>query len=237
MTRKHTNRTTIVRSYKGLCQIKKAIVYTTEESFFVKEREIYGSIRLRQFFPCKYRGRAALIGLLFVAIAVAPESTVMGGAPIERRAVAALLNAFFVSFGALQPHTNMAWLTLVMSLIGITNSLFLGFTTLRKPSSWQMAIRRIVLVLVSLVLYGFELSNAIQLIIQPNNISYVVSLSTLVISVYSVGIIRAWELLGASRFGFFRWFNPLYDINEKGSAKANTDEEKTTVSMEEVQSN
>jgi len=186
------------------------------------------------FFLASTGAGAALIGLLFVAIAVAPESTVMGGAPIERRAVAssaftALLNAFFVSFGALQPHTNMAWITLVMSLIGITNSLFMGFTALRKLSSWQVAIRRIVLVLVSFVLYGFELSDAIQLIIQPNNISYVASLSTLVISVYGVGIIRAWELLGASRFGFFRWFNPLYDINEKGSTSANADGEKTTV--------
>ncbi len=186
------------------------------------------------FFLASTGAGAALIGLLFVAIAVAPESTVMGGAPIERRAVAssaftALINAFFVSFDALQPQTNIAWLTLAMSLFGITNSLSLGFTALRKPSSWQGAIRRIVLVLVSLVLYGFELSNAIQLIIQPNNISYVASLSTLVLSVYGVGIIRAWELLGASRFGFFSWFNPLYDINEKGPSRTNVNKDKKMV--------
>ena len=31
---------------------------------------------------------AALVGLLFVAVSIAPERTVMSGAPVERRAVA-----------------------------------------------------------------------------------------------------------------------------------------------------
>ena len=190
------------------------------------------------FFLASVGAGAALVGLLFVAIAVAPERTVMGSAPVERRAVAssaftALVNAFFISLNALVPHTNIAWLTLSMSIIGIINSLYLGFTELRKPidsrNNWQMAIRRIVLVMVSLILYIFELSNAIQLILAPGDTSSVVSLTTLVMCVYGVGIVRAWELLGASRFGLFRWFNPLYEINEKGYPMAGADKSEKTV--------
>ena len=186
----------------------------------------------KDFFTASTGAGAALIGLLFVVIAIAPERIVMGSAPTERRAVAsssftALLNAFFISFGALLPQSNMGWFTLVMSTIGLINSLFLGLGELRRPPNWQAGIRRVVLILVSLVLYGFELYYAILLLRSPNNTDFVSTLATLVMGVYGLGIIRAWELLGASRFGLLRWFNPLYDINEKGPSE--TDREKTKV--------
>ena len=181
----------------------------------------------KDFFVAGTSAGAALIGLLFVAIAVAPERTVMSGAPSESRAVAssaftALVNAFFISFNALLPHSNMTWLSLVMSGIGITNSLLLGFTELRKPSNWREGIRRSVLILTSLILYGFELYYAILLLNSPNDAGSVSALATLVMGVYGLGIIRAWELLGASRFGFLRWLNPLYDINENRLKEADS---------------
>ncbi len=176
------------------------------------------------FFLASAGAGAALVGLLFVAIAIAPESTVMGGAPAERRAVAssaftALLNAFFISLNALLPRTNMAHLTLVMSGIGLFNSLFLGVSIFLNPTSWQTAIRRAVLILTSVVLYGFELYYAILLVLSPNDTNSVFSLAALVMGVYGLGIVRAWELLGASRFGLLRWLNPLYELNEKGASK------------------
>jgi len=179
------------------------------------------------FFVASTGAGAALIGLLFVVISIAPERTVMGSALPERRAVAsnsftALLNAFFISFGALLPHANMAWVTIVMSSISITGSFALAFKEFRRPSGWQMVIRRIVLVVTSIVLYALELGNAIQLAFAPNNVSYVFSLTTLVIGVYGLGIVRSWELLGADRFSLLGWFNPLYDVNRQNT-QANTD--------------
>ena len=183
------------------------------------------------FFTASTGAGAALVGLLFVAIAVAPERFVMGGAPSERRAVAsssftALVNAFFISFNALVPHSNIAWFTLVMAGIGFMNSIFLAFTALSKLPNWQTGIRRAVLILIGLVLYGFEFYFAVLLAISPNDAGPVVDLTTLVMSAYGLGIVRAWELLGASRFGFLRWLNPLYDLNENGPAQAGRD--KTT---------
>src|SRR5205823_252942 len=60
------------------------------------------------FFAASMGAAAALLGLLFVAVSIAPERTVGAGAPIERQMVAesvftALINAFFVSMGGASP--------------------------------------------------------------------------------------------------------------------------------------
>src|SRR5262249_59061145 len=54
------------------------------------------------YFSASATAAAALVGLLFVAISLAPESTVARSAPLRRRAIAVsaftgLLNAFFIS--------------------------------------------------------------------------------------------------------------------------------------------
>ncbi len=40
------------------------------------------------YFVASTGAGAALVGLLFVAVSIAPERTVMSGAPVERQAVA-----------------------------------------------------------------------------------------------------------------------------------------------------
>jgi hypothetical protein len=167
-----------------------------------------------------------LIGLLFVAISLAPERTVLAKAPIESRVVAgstftALLNAFFISLGALLPQTNIGWFAISFSIVGIINSLSLGRTLLIPWPSWQNVLRRTWLTGISLFLYIIELVCSVQLLSSPTNetpVSYV-ALSVLVI--YIIALIRAWELLGAQRTGLMAWLNPLYDIN-KGASEART---------------
>ena len=83
------------------------------------------------FFTTAATSGGALIGLLFVAISLAPERTVLTSAPIESRIVAgstftALLNAFFISLGALFPDSNIGWFALTFGIIGIFNSLKSG---------------------------------------------------------------------------------------------------------------
>src|SRR5579864_5423913 len=64
------------------------------------------------FFIASTSAGAALVGLLFVAVSIAPEQMVTRQAPLERQAVAgsaftALINAFFISLVALIPHINI----------------------------------------------------------------------------------------------------------------------------------
>jgi hypothetical protein len=165
------------------------------------------------FFTTAATTGGALIGLLFVAISLAPERTVLASAPIASRVVAgstftALLNAFFISLGALLPNTNIGWFAISFSIIGIINSLSQGRTLLIPWPSWQNVLRRTWLTGISLFLY----------IVDEAPVSYV-ALSVLVI--YIIALIRAWELLGAQRTGLMAWLNPLYDIN-KGNSEVST---------------
>ena len=175
---------------------------------------------LVSFFSASVGAGAALIGLIFVAVSIAPEKTVMVGAPLERQAVAAsaytaLLNAFFISLFALIPGTSAGWVALVMSCSGLWSTLFLGWSLLKHPTGLQSIVRRLAMILVGIVLYGFELYTAILLINAPANISASFILATLVGAAYGLGLLRAWQLIGARRFNLTSWLNPLRDIDDQ----------------------
>lgn len=172
---------------------------------------------LSNFFIASASAGGALLGLLFVAVSIAPEQIVAHRAPLERQAVAAstftaMVNAFFVSLGALIPGATGSF-ALTMSSLGLLNSLTLGFRLLRHPKSWQNFLRRAFLIVVSFVIYGFEFYDALQLTI-THTAGNAYSLAVLLIPVYGIGLTRAWELLGVNRFGLLAWFSPLREVNE-----------------------
>src|SRR5260370_22343121 len=81
------------------------------------ERKVNGMIpaAFANFFIASAGAGAALVGLLFVAVSIAPEQLVTRRAPMERQAVAgsaftALMNAFFISLVALIPHFNVGFI-------------------------------------------------------------------------------------------------------------------------------
>src|SRR6266567_786549 len=161
---------------------------------------------------------ATLVGLIFVAVSIAPEHIVQANAPIERRAMAAssftaLLNAFFISFGALIPGI-IGSLTLVMSALGLTTSSLLAWNLLKERERWQNVVRRVFLILVSFIIYGFEFYYAILIIKEPDNVGNFYTLAALLLAVYGIGLTRAWQLLGARRFGLGGWLSPLWEMNE-----------------------
>src|SRR6266480_3028164 len=161
---------------------------------------------------------ATLVGLIFVAVSIAPEHIVQANAPIERRAMAAsaftaLLNAFFISFGALIPGI-IGSLTLVMSALGLTTSSLLAWNLLKERERWQNVLRRVFLILVSFIIYGFEFYYAILIIQEPNNVGNFYVLAALLLVVYGIGLTRAWQLLGARRYGLGGWLSPLRELDE-----------------------
>ena len=170
------------------------------------------------FFLASAGVGATLVGLIFVAVSIAPEHIVQSNAPIERRAMAAsaftaLLNAFFISFGALIPGI-IGSLTLVMSALGLTTSSLLAWNLLKERERWQNVVRRVFLILVSFIIFGFESYYAILIIKEPDNVGNFYTLATLLLAVYGIGPTRAWQLLGARRFGLGGWLSPLWEMNE-----------------------
>jgi len=188
---------------------------------------------LNNFFLASAGIGATLVGLIFVAVSIAPEDIVQANAPIERQAMAAssftaLLNAFFISFGALIPG-NIGLVTLIMSALGLTTSSLLAWNLLKERERWQNVLRRVFLILVSIIIYGYELYYVILIFKEHNNVGNIYTLAGLLLVVYGIGLTRAWELLGARRYGLFGWLSPLRELNE--TVPIRTQEETETSSQ------
>jgi hypothetical protein len=180
------------------------------------------------FFMASTGAGAALVGLLFVAVSLAPEQMVTRQAPVERRAVAgsaftALINAFFISLVALIPHFNFGTLIVTVSLLSLLTSLFQAWTLLRLRKGWQSFLRRAVLVFLSVGLYGLELRDGVGLIIAATQVGFVYELLFVLLGAFALGLTRAWELLGAQRYGFGGWLSPLQDVLDSEPSSRATD--------------
>ncbi len=174
------------------------------------------------FFIASASAGGALVGLLFVAVSIAPEQIVAAQAPIERQAVAgsaftALMNAFFISLFALIPNFNIGFVIMPFSFVCLLTSFIQAWRLLRWTNNWLGLLRRAFLVLISVALYGLELWNGFQLFTDPSQPGNVYGLISCLLGAFAVGLIRAWELLGVRRYGLLGWLNPLHDIPETES--------------------
>jgi hypothetical protein len=172
---------------------------------------------LTYFATCAGAG-GALIGLLFVAISIVPEDTNKIGAQVERRVIAnntftAMINAFFISLAALIPFMNVGYITFILGLLGLSNSLGMDWLLIKaRSSSRSSVLPKLLTVITTLFLYGYECYVGVQLIISPNNVDFVITISVILLSIYGWGIVRAWELIGLNRFGLFNVFLNLFHL-------------------------
>lgn len=181
------------------------------------------------FFATIAGAGAALVGLLFVAISIAPEQTVRPEAPLERQAMAsscfiALINPFLIALIALIPNIDaevVGLATMALSIMGLFNILILGWFLLRQPIGWRSAIRRTVFVLGGLGLYGGEFYAGKSLLNTVSIEAPLTLLAGLLVGFYVLGLSRAWDLLGAHRYRFQDLLNPPHSF-EEGKDESNT---------------
>ena len=157
------------------------------------------------FFLGSVGASAALIGLLFVSVAVAPERIFGPSATARRRTAAgsaftALLNAFFVSLAALIPTSNLGYTALVMAIIGLVNTLALGRHAWEDRRS-ERDVRASTLLLGSFIVYALQIRYAAQLLRDARDTDALYGLVYLLLPAYSLGLARAWELLGGGNAG------------------------------------
>jgi hypothetical protein len=175
------------------------------------------------FFLASAGAGAALVGLLFVAVSIAPERNVAADAPVGRQATAAsaftaLFNAFFVSLIALIPGGAFGGGAAVFGALGLVNSVGLARMLLKRWYGWQSALRRGFLVVVGVIVYGAELYYGARLLQRSDELGSVYSLVALLVGIYGIGLTRAWQLLGARRNGILGWLSILHE--EDGAAAA-----------------
>src|SRR5581483_8938312 len=82
------------------------------------------------YFAASAGASAALIGLLFVAVSLAPERVFGRQALVAKQtealsAFTALANVFFISLGALVPGLNIGMLAMIVALMSLAQTLSL----------------------------------------------------------------------------------------------------------------
>lgn len=138
----------------------------------------------------------ALVGLLFVALSVAPER-LRGNATAEHQAVAAtaftaLIDALFVSLIGLQPGGGLRYGAVTMGGIGLSSSCGLAARLWRARKSsglgrrWPYLLGFIIVVYTAQVISGLAASGAAE---ADLTVAFVYTM-------FAIGIIRSWELLG-----------------------------------------
>lgn len=73
--------------------------------------------------------------------------------------------------------------------------------------------------LAGLFIYGFEFYISLLMLRHPTDPSPFYGLSSLLLSAYGLGLVRAWQLLGAQRFGLLGWLNPLKALEHEQAVK------------------
>ena len=153
------------------------------------------------FLVASTQASAALIGLLFVAISLAPERVFGAAADSTRKAMAlssftALANIFFVSFGSLIPDLSFGVMVIVAGAVAGSQTLSL----LSLLGSWRREgalVRGVALLAISLGIYLYEIVIGIQLLSSPTEKGLYTAIESLMLGIFAVGLARAWELLGA----------------------------------------
>ena len=151
------------------------------------------------FFTASMQVAATLVGLLFVAVSLRPE-TVM--ADKKQRAVAqgafiALVNGFFLSMGGALPGGELGWTAIVVGSLSFLNTLALARDLRPVDFAKVSFLRSALLLLASAGIYGSEIVNGILIERAGSGSSAVASILNTLFSIYAIGILRSWQLLGA----------------------------------------
>ncbi|HUZ01719.1 MAG TPA: hypothetical protein VMU89_15325 [Thermomicrobiaceae bacterium] len=154
---------------------------------------------LHDYFIASAGASAALIGLLFVAVSIAPERVFGSAASGDRtyRASSAFFvlgNGLFVSLGGLLPQLNVGSVLVAAGTVGLVNTIML------VVDLWQRGRRELgrglLLATGSFAIFGGEVWTGAGLLRHPDATAAVYVVTYLVLGGYVIGLARAWELVG-----------------------------------------
>lgn len=161
------------------------------------------------FFAASAGIAGALIGLLFVAISVAPER-VLGPEASEVhgvRAVATLTaftNALTISLFALIPGFHVGGPATAVAIVGLLFIVraLVGIAPARRAN--RVHLRELSFLIGLAVVFVVQLIAAIKLDQHETNTDALQAICVLVVVCFLIGIERAWELVGGPQFGLAR---------------------------------
>lgn len=145
------------------------------------------------YFTAAATAAAALIGLLFVAVTLRPESVRRTGSSAKAHAVAgssftALVNSFFVSLIALIPGTELGYTAVIMALISL-------YSTFRLHRGLGKDESAVMLLALALAAYLTQLVAGVLLLASPGDQSLVYTIAYVLVAAFAAALARAWSLL------------------------------------------
>jgi hypothetical protein len=164
------------------------------------------TVAAHEFFSASASVAGTLIGLLFVAISVAPERILGPNASdVHGVRAAATLTAFtnalaVVLFGLI-PGFNSGYAATVVAIVGV---LFIIAALLRVFPGWRAKQIRVVdltFLIGLLAVFVVQLIAGIGLADHASDSGDLQTVCVLVVVCFLVGIERAWELVGGPRVG------------------------------------
>ncbi len=152
------------------------------------------------FFATSAQAGAALVGLLFVAVQLAPEKMVTREAAPERRVMArgtftALANAFFVSMFALVPDQNLGYALILVGLGAVVSTIYELPVALRQHAKLSGLANRRVPIAAAALAYALEFWQGVVLLENAPNSDALYTVAFILIGVYVLGLWRAWQLI------------------------------------------
>lgn len=156
----------------------------------------------------------ALVGLLFVAVSIAPERLVGPTAPLSQQlrastALTTMVSSLVLALIALIPDTNIGWAALAVGAAGL---LFVAATLRRLISAdrTERSRRSSIGVLIGfLAVMVLQLEAGIRLVASPHNSSPMSTVAGAIVASLAIGVNRSWDLVGASDSGMTASFKAL----------------------------
>jgi uncharacterized membrane protein YecN with MAPEG domain len=178
------------------------------------------------FFVASAGVAGALIGLLFVAISVAPErlARAEASAQLHRiRALAALTsftNALSISLFALLPGEKIGVTALVVAVIGLAFVMASLLSLIRLRQVRWSTVRDGFFLVSLAATFIYQFIAGLSVANQPGDSGSVDAIAILVIVSFIIGISRAWELIGGPSIGIAREVAALVRHDETASGSA-----------------
>ena len=149
------------------------------------------------FFEGSATVAGALIGLLFVALSLAPER-LRDNRSIEHQSIAAsaftaLVDALFVSLVALQPGSGVDYALVIFGALGLSSTIGLALRLWRSRHLGHLSNRWPLFIGIIICIYAVQLASGL---IHDSAVGYNDRAATFVYVMFGVGIARAWQLLG-----------------------------------------
>jgi len=172
------------------------------------------------FFATTAAVAGALIGLLFVAISVAPsledrdvriQTDVRAGI-----AFSALIDALVLSLFALIPDIDLGQTAIVVGLVSLSSCVALGAYLLREGPPGRTRRRLTGRLVLQAAVFAYQVILGVQLTRDPRATGHVTGLAVVTIVLFIVGIARAWQLIGARDSGLFAELGESYRARSRG---------------------